>query len=173
VLLNSVLNAIPIYFLSYLKVLKKVWRRIVTIQREFLWGGVEGGRKINWVRWSLVCKPKEEGGPEVRDISVVNLSLLAKWRWRLIYNDNALWKDVLVEKYGREVLGMVDGEDYVLSAFVSRWWGDIVRMDQSNWFNEELIRRVGNGASTSFWEVARKDEVAFQYKYPILFLLSN
>jgi len=58
----------------------KVWQRIVRIQREFLSGGVESGRKINWVRWSLVCKPKEEGGLGVRDVRVVYWSLLAKWR---------------------------------------------------------------------------------------------
>lgn len=48
VLLNSVLNSISIFYLSFLKIPAKVWRRIVRIQREFLWGGVEGGRKINW-----------------------------------------------------------------------------------------------------------------------------
>lgn len=38
-------------------------------------GGVGGGRTINWVRWSLVCKPKKEGGLSVQDVRVVNLSL--------------------------------------------------------------------------------------------------
>ena len=39
VLLNSVLNSIPIFFLSFMKMPLKVWGRIVRIQREFLWGG--------------------------------------------------------------------------------------------------------------------------------------
>lgn len=55
VLLNSVLNAIPIFFLAFLKMPVKMRRKIERIQREFIWGGVGGGRKINWVRWSLVC----------------------------------------------------------------------------------------------------------------------
>jgi hypothetical protein len=37
VLLNSVLNAIPIFYLSFLKVLVLVWKKIRRIQREFLW----------------------------------------------------------------------------------------------------------------------------------------
>lgn len=48
VLLNSVLSVIRIYFLSYLKMLASV-RKVVRIQREFLWGGggvVKGVRKI-------------------------------------------------------------------------------------------------------------------------------
>jgi hypothetical protein len=36
ILLNSVLNAIPIFYLSFLKMPSKVWRRIVRILREFL-----------------------------------------------------------------------------------------------------------------------------------------
>lgn len=51
VLLNSVLNAISIFYLSFMRLPVKVWRRLVRIQREFLWGGVGGGRKINWVSW--------------------------------------------------------------------------------------------------------------------------
>jgi len=35
----------------------------------------------------------------VRDVRAVNLSLLAKWRWRLLNVENALWKEALVEKY--------------------------------------------------------------------------
>jgi hypothetical protein len=87
VLLNSVLNAIPIFYLSFMRMLVKVWRRLVRIQREFLWGGVGGGRKINWVKWSKVCQPKENGGLGIRDIKLVNLSLLAKWRWRIIQGE--------------------------------------------------------------------------------------
>jgi hypothetical protein len=44
VLLNSVLNAIPIFYLSYLKIPEKVVKEVIRIQRNFLWGGVGGGR---------------------------------------------------------------------------------------------------------------------------------
>ena len=60
--LNSMLNSILSFYLSYMKMPSSVWKKIVRIQREFLWGGVGGGRKTNWVGWSLVCKPKKEGG---------------------------------------------------------------------------------------------------------------
>jgi hypothetical protein len=38
VLLNSVLNAIPIFYLSYLKIPIQVWKKVTKIQRDFLWG---------------------------------------------------------------------------------------------------------------------------------------
>jgi len=100
VLLNSVLNVIPIFYLSYLKIPEKVVKEVIRIQRIFLWGGVGGGRKICWVKWRRVCQPKSKGGLGVRDVRLVNLSLMAKWKWRLLQEGTTLWKVVLREKYG-------------------------------------------------------------------------
>jgi hypothetical protein len=90
VLLNSVLNSIPSFYLSSLKVPVVVLNRITRIQREFLWGGVKGGRSISWVKWKEVCKPKSQGGLGVRDVGKVNLSLLIKWRWKLLQGEEAV-----------------------------------------------------------------------------------
>jgi hypothetical protein len=40
----------------------KTWKKIVAIQRNFLWGGASNKSKIAWVKWVDVCRPKEEGG---------------------------------------------------------------------------------------------------------------
>jgi hypothetical protein len=78
-----------------------VLKKLIRIQRGFLWGGVKGGKKLSWVKWRVVCQEKKKGGLGVRDLNVVNLSLLLKWKWRLLQNDDtALWKDVIVAKYG-------------------------------------------------------------------------
>jgi hypothetical protein len=84
VLLNSVLNAIPIFYLSFLKIPVKVLKMVTRIQREFLWGGVGGGRRVCWVKWKKVCQPRSKGGLGVRDVKLVNLRLLAKWKLRLL-----------------------------------------------------------------------------------------
>jgi hypothetical protein len=39
VMINAVLSAIPVFFMSYMKMPTKVWREVVKIQRKFLWGG--------------------------------------------------------------------------------------------------------------------------------------
>lgn len=62
------LNSIPIFYLSFMKMPIKVWRKIVRIQIEFLWGGVMGGRKISWERCKLVFQPKDKDGLGVRDM---------------------------------------------------------------------------------------------------------
>jgi hypothetical protein len=78
VLLNAVLNAIPVFYLSYLKIPVQLWKKIRRLQREFLWGGRRGRKKISWIKWDTVCLPKKEGGLGVRDIRAVNISLLSK-----------------------------------------------------------------------------------------------
>lgn len=78
VLLNSVFNSIPIFYLSFLKMLVGVIKKVIRIQRYFLWGGVGGGRKISWVKLSRVCHPRRKGGLGVKDVRLVNLSLLSK-----------------------------------------------------------------------------------------------
>lgn len=80
---------------------------------------------------------------------------------------------MLVEKYGTSCVGVLEGEDYSWPAYVSPWWKDMVTLDNSNWFKSELARNVGNGANTSFWEVAWGGDLAFRIKYPRLFSLSN
>jgi hypothetical protein len=74
VLLNSVCNAIPIFYLSYMKIPIQVWKNVRRIQREFLWGGRNGRKRISWNKWNVVCLPKIKGGLGVRDVRVVNIS---------------------------------------------------------------------------------------------------
>jgi hypothetical protein len=50
VLLNSVLNAIHIFYLSFMKMPVQVWKSIQRIQREFLWGGRRRGKGIRWIK---------------------------------------------------------------------------------------------------------------------------
>ncbi|WJX32289.1 hypothetical protein P8452_20632 [Trifolium repens] len=50
VLINAVLNAIPIFYLAYMKMPKKVWKELVKIQRVFLWAGLSKNSKTCWVK---------------------------------------------------------------------------------------------------------------------------
>jgi hypothetical protein len=63
VLLNSILNSIPIFYLSVMKMAIEVWKKIVQIHRNFLcvcvWGGgggVNSTRKIVWGGGGRGCR---------------------------------------------------------------------------------------------------------------------
>lgn len=121
VLINSVLNSTPIFYLYFLKVPSLILEKIVCIQREFLWGGVRGGRKTCWVKWRKVCQPRSKGGLSI-NVKRFNLSLLAKWKWRLISDDQSLWKRVLLDKYGVGRDGRMGLVDVARPRWMSKWW---------------------------------------------------
>jgi len=55
-----------------------VIKKIVSIQRNFLWGWGFEGRKIAWVAREKVCEPWEKGGLGVVNIKDFNLALVDK-----------------------------------------------------------------------------------------------
>ncbi|KAK2446576.1 hypothetical protein QL285_017365 [Trifolium repens] len=175
VLLNAVLNAIPIFFLSFMKIPILVWKKVRRIQREFLWGSRNGRRRISWVKWDTVCKPKKWGGLGVRDIRAVNISLLAKWRWRLLHSDGAIWKDVIKAKYGEAAMGRVCLEDDCKPWFSSLWWKDIHSIGENlevNWFMQGVRKVMGNGMNTNFWCDVWVGSVSLRERFPRLFSIS-
>ncbi|GAU24549.1 hypothetical protein TSUD_148900 [Trifolium subterraneum] len=177
VMINVVLNAIPIFFLSFLRMPVKVLKQVVRIQREFLWGGVRRGKKVCWVKWSVVCKAKKKGGLGVRDVGIVNLSLLAKWWWRLLQPGRSLWKEVLVAIYGEHILHRVDWGESRIPSSASRWWKDICALDKvvesKNWLVESMARKIGNGNATYFWTSWWIGDAPLAVVFPRLYSLSN
>jgi len=107
--------------MSLFKLPAGVARKLVKLQRDFLWGWGTDGRKIAWVSWNLACKPREFGGLGIIDPKLFNLALLGKWIWRLGSVEVGLWKEVLFSKYGGWRSLGVEGKDRSCSL----WWKDL------------------------------------------------
>lgn len=58
-LIKSVINVIPLFFLSFFKAPIGVCKEITKLQRKFLWGWGAKGRKIAWTSWENICKAKK------------------------------------------------------------------------------------------------------------------
>ena len=48
------------------------------LNRNFLWGSTDAAKKIHWVGWEKVTKPKEEGGLGLQTAKGRNVAFLAK-----------------------------------------------------------------------------------------------
>ena len=65
-----------------------------------MWGGSQELKKIAWVKWDVICLPKEDGGLGIKDISKFNAALMGRRIWALSSNQNQLWARILTSKYG-------------------------------------------------------------------------
>lgn len=97
-LIKSVFTIVPLYYMSIFKAPMLVCKELTTLQRRFLWGWGSDKRKIAWVKWESICKPKTEGGLGIKDIRS-NTVLLAKWMWKLKVDASGVWREVVLSKY--------------------------------------------------------------------------
>ena len=120
-LIKSVLSAIPLFYLSMYKLPGAVLKEFEKVQRRFLWGWGDEGRKVAWVSWRKVCEPRETGGLGILNLRLFNAALLGKWIWRLETEKDGLWKEILESKYG----GWRNLQEQRSNAKDSSWWKDL------------------------------------------------
>jgi hypothetical protein len=126
------------------------------------------------VKWEDICKPKNEGGLGVRDLRLVNISLLTKWRWKLLNGVNEIWKEVIVAKYGRESMGTIRPGIGFAPTLASRWWVDICNLDnEADWFVRAVEKKVGRGNNTNFWSETWVGDQPLRDRFPRLYGIST
>ncbi|KAA3471573.1 LINE-1 reverse transcriptase isogeny [Gossypium australe] len=99
-LAQSVLLAIPSYFMQSLVILKGVCDEIERIVRQFIWGSSTSKSKPALVGWESICQPKTCGGLGFRYLHDHNTSFLMKIGFNLVSRKDDLWVRVLRSKYG-------------------------------------------------------------------------
>jgi len=147
ILTKSVLQSIPVFFLSALLAPKGVLQQFRNIQRDFLWGKEETRKKWALVSWDKICKTKSHGGLGLDDQEILSDVLGAKLWWRWVKEPGAHWAKTWKEKYA------------------SSWQtSDLIRMSgnikgthiwNKAWDNRSLVQ------NNSFWEIRAGEQALF------------
>lgn len=95
-----------------------------------MWCGIDQKKSIHWVKWSKVCTPKDKGGLGITNTEAFNVSLLMKWKWRIIHDKEAVWFELLQHRYGNTGLAMMNGEGRTVGRKCSIWWRDILSLSR-------------------------------------------
>ncbi|OMO79278.1 hypothetical protein CCACVL1_13790 [Corchorus capsularis] len=96
------------------------------IQRRFLCGGSNDLKKIHWINWNQVCKPKEIGGLDIVDLDLNNRGLLKKWVWRFGNERNSLWRmcNLILLLYISYGMTIIVGDGKNIKFWSDHWIGD-------------------------------------------------
>ena len=144
-MLKSVLFPIPSHTMSCFMLPVSLCQRIQTALTRFWWDNDSGSKKMAWIAWSTLTRPKDQGGLEFRDIQSFNEAYLAKLSWRIINNPDSLLGRTLIGKYCLT-------EDFLTvsakSAISHGWRGILVGRDI---ILNNSVWEVGNGLSINIW----------------------
>jgi hypothetical protein len=146
ILIKSVVQAIPTFSMSCFKLPRGLCQHINSLIRNFWWGSKDGKRKMCWVAWEEMTKPKYLGGLGFRDIELFNLALLARQGWRILQNPETLSARILKSVYYPSSSFMQAG----LGSQPSKVWRAI--WEGREVLAQGLVRRIGTGESTHAWD---------------------
>ncbi|KAL4599564.1 hypothetical protein ACB092_11G135600 [Castanea dentata] len=135
VLIQASSSSIPAYVMQSNLLPEKVLEGIDRVNRNFLWGSTENSKKMHWVGWKKVTRPKEDGGLGLQTTKGRNTALLAKLNWRFHTESNGPWAKVLKLKYCNQQRRNARNENKLPS---SRTWkslknGEVIFKKGAKW----------------------------------------
>ena len=85
VLSKLVLSTLPNYHITVSRVFNTISKNLNHVVRNFLWNGKDKTSKLVLVKWENVTLPLSIGILGIKDFRLVNLALLGKLAWNVIF----------------------------------------------------------------------------------------
>ncbi|CAN1351644.1 Putative ribonuclease H protein At1g65750 [Linum perenne] len=146
-LATSVLNTIPTYTMQTTLLPNEICENIDKKIRSFIWGSINGERKLHLLKWEKICQPKDRGGLGIRSAKELNHAFLMKLIWGMLKNPEALWVRVLRTKYLQQTSNGLEPKK-------SKRWSACWKGINESWpiFTGGLCWNIQNGKKTNFWK---------------------
>nr|GEX02552.1 RNA-directed DNA polymerase, eukaryota, reverse transcriptase zinc-binding domain protein [Tanacetum cinerariifolium] len=111
----------------------------------FLWCQGDLAKGKAKIAWKQVCKPKDEGGLGIKDLSLWNEVLMSKHLWNVVFIKESLWvKQInLVRLKGRSIWEV----DCKKNA--SHGWKQILNLRDK--MRKHIVYKVGEGSKIFLW----------------------
>lgn len=145
-LIGSVLYSIVSFWMSAFRLPKECIQEINSICSAFLWSGPELSTHKAKVAWKDVCKPRDEGGLGLRNLSEANTVSCLKLIWRLISTRNSLWVKWIWRYLIRKGSFWSVKESSVLGSWM---WKKLIKLRSLAY--QFIQVEINNGANTFFW----------------------
>lgn len=159
ILIKSVIESMPVYWMTLHKIPKAVLNHIRKLAVSFLWSGNHSEEKIHLVKWSIIARPKAMGGWGLKDLDTFGRAFRMKSMWRFL-NTHSIWSQICCVKYLR-------GADK-MSWFIKglRSWGSAspvwkALLDTRQWIQPGLTWLIGSGERIALQELANDLDLDF------------
>jgi hypothetical protein len=133
------------FMLSFLEIPVGVRKRLDFYRSRFFWQSHETKRRYRLTKWSIICRPKDQGGLGVEVLELKNKCLLSKWLFKLL-TEEGMWQELLHNKYIKDKTLSQVQEKPTDSPF----WKGLIRV-KNDFFSRGSFK-VENGTSVRFWE---------------------
>jgi hypothetical protein len=159
-MVKSVQYSLPIFFMCCLDIPISVKEQLIKYMRHCLWRKKSGDVQSNGpalVAWEKICRPKNQGGLGVLDLTVQNKALLLKNLHKFFNRQDIPWVNLVWSSYynNDSLPGNHSGGSF--------WWKSHLKLiDQYKCMGKCVL---GDGKSAHFWTNMWHDDVCLHQKF--------
>ncbi|XP_052168063.1 uncharacterized protein LOC127784750 [Oryza glaberrima] len=125
-MVNSILSSLPTYYMSTIKLPKKVIMHIDRARRHCLWRKTAevSAKTHSLAAWDMVCKPKNKGGLGIINLEFQNCALLLKHLDKFFNKQDIPGVKLIWTNYYPDA----SLPPHACKEMGSFWWKDIIRL---------------------------------------------